>query len=385
MPDIVITPNRGSSTNNPKIDFTGITAGTIKLEVLSDGTITWNGASGSLFSIADSLTGSLMSVNDISGLPLLEVFSDNRVIVGQFGARLGIGTVNPSSSAKLHIAGLNTAPPNVFLQTTNSSANGGIFWRNNTNTTTSAIASNYNISDSSGNIEFLTGGTTTRMSITSGGLVKMTDTTDVTGADTGALQVKGGIYVEKGGRFNNISLTTALSVTSGGTGLNSAAIGDIFYGSAANTLSALAGNTTATKRFLTQTGTGSASAAPAWGSIVDGDIPAALTGKTYNALTLTALATGFSIAGGTASKTLTVSNTLTLSGTDSSTLNIGSGGTLGTAAFTASTAYTSSVIVPNTTPSAGQIRTRFSIWRHNNHQCGSYSNWRFKSNQCNVG
>lgn len=60
---------------------------------------------------------------------------------------------------------------------------------------------------------------------------------------------------------------------------------------------------------------------------------------TVNGLTLTANATGFSAAGGTASKTLTVSNTLTLAGTDSSTLNIGAGGTLGTAAFTATTAY----------------------------------------------
>ncbi len=77
-------------------------------------------------------------------------------------------------------------------------------------------------------------------------------------------------------------------------------------------------------------------------AIADNKIASALTGKTYNGLTLTAAATGFTIAGGTTSKTLTVSNTLTLSGTDSSTLNIGGGGTLGTAAYTASTAYLSS-------------------------------------------
>lgn len=74
-------------------------------------------------------------------------------------------------------------------------------------------------------------------------------------------------------------------------------------------------------------------------AIADGKIASALTGKTYNGLSLTAAATGFTIAGGTTSKTLTVSNTLTLAGTDASTLNIGTGGTLGTAAFTASTAY----------------------------------------------
>jgi hypothetical protein len=58
-----------------------------------------------------------------------------------------------------------------------------------------------------------------------------------------------------------------------------------------------------------------------------------VTGGTYNALTLTAATTGFTIAGGTTSKTLTVSNALTLAGTDGSTLNIGTGGTLGTGAF----------------------------------------------------
>jgi hypothetical protein len=68
----------------------------------------------------------------------------------------------------------------------------------------------------------------------------------------------------------------------------------------------------------------------------------AITPSTVNGLTFSAAATGFTIAGGTTSKTLTVSNTLTLAGTDSSTLNIGSGGTLGTAAFTAATAYQAS-------------------------------------------
>jgi hypothetical protein len=57
-----------------------------------------------------------------------------------------------------------------------------------------------------------------------------------------------------------------------------------------------------------------------------------------NGLTLTSAATGFTVAGGTTSKTLTISNTMTLAGTDGSTLNINSGGTLGSNAFT-STSY----------------------------------------------
>ena len=47
---------------------------------------TIQGSQGELFSVTDSLSGSLFSVNDISGLPILEVFSDNRVLIGDFQA-----------------------------------------------------------------------------------------------------------------------------------------------------------------------------------------------------------------------------------------------------------------------------------------------------------
>ena len=143
---------------------------------------------------------------------------------------------------------------------------------------------------------------------------------------------------------------TTIGVTKGGTGQITAAagfnalspvttLGDLIYGSAASTNSRLGGNTTTTRKFLRQTGDGTNSAAPAWDTVTDADLPLAITGKTYNALTLAAASIGFTVAGGTTSKTLTVNNTLALSGTDSSTLNIGTGGNLGTAAFTASTAY----------------------------------------------
>ena len=45
---------------------------------------TVQGSSGELFSVSDSLTGSLFSVNDISGLPILEVFSDNTTLMGSY-------------------------------------------------------------------------------------------------------------------------------------------------------------------------------------------------------------------------------------------------------------------------------------------------------------
>jgi len=43
------------------------------------------GSVGQLSTITDSLSGSLFSVNDISGIPIMEAFSDGRVRIGEFG------------------------------------------------------------------------------------------------------------------------------------------------------------------------------------------------------------------------------------------------------------------------------------------------------------
>jgi hypothetical protein len=57
---------------------------------------------------------------------------------------------------------------------------------------------------------------------------------------------------------------TKIDETHGGTNQATYTLGDTLYSSAANTLSKLAGNTSATKKYLAQTGTGTVSAAPAW-------------------------------------------------------------------------------------------------------------------------
>jgi len=48
-----------------------------------------------------------------------------------------------------------------------------------------------------------------------------------------------------------------VETTQGGTNITSYTLGDTLYASATNTLAKLAGNTTTTKKFLAQTGTGS--------------------------------------------------------------------------------------------------------------------------------
>lgn len=84
--DILIIPNRNSTTAAPVMQFSGSQGNTIRLEVLTSGSVAFLGKSGSLFSISDNFSGSLMAVGDISGLPILEVFSDDRVVMGRFNS-----------------------------------------------------------------------------------------------------------------------------------------------------------------------------------------------------------------------------------------------------------------------------------------------------------
>ena len=70
------------------------------------------------------------------------------------------------------------------------------------------------------------------------------------------------------------AVSGTLGATNGGTGTNNYAIGDTLYSSAANTISKLSGNTSTTKQYLSQTGTGAVSTAPSWATISAADIGA---------------------------------------------------------------------------------------------------------------
>jgi hypothetical protein len=114
--NILIDPQR-TGTGNPNIQFSGSMANTIKLEVLTSGSVQFAGVSGSLLSITDTLSGSLFAVSDVSGLPILETFSDDRVVMGQFntaalvvtGSQVGIGVSNPTATARLFVSGTSTS------------------------------------------------------------------------------------------------------------------------------------------------------------------------------------------------------------------------------------------------------------------------------------
>jgi hypothetical protein len=107
------------------------------------------------------------------------------------------------------------------------------------------------------------------------------------------------------------AVSGTLGATNGGTGISSYTLGDTIYSSAANTLIALPGNTTTTKKYLIQTGTGAASAAPSWGTINGADVSGNISGSAgsvANALTLGTYLTGTSF-NGSAAVTATVDAT----------------------------------------------------------------------------
>jgi hypothetical protein len=81
---------------------------------------------------------------------------------------------------------------------------------------------------------------------------------------------------------------TTVAIAQGGTGQTTASaafnalspittLGDLIIGSGTNTATRLPGNTTTTRQFLSQTGTGSASAAPDWATIAQADVTGLVT------------------------------------------------------------------------------------------------------------
>jgi hypothetical protein len=110
------------------------------------------------------------------------------------------------------------------------------------------------------------------------------------------------------------AVSGSLPAINGGTGLNSYVLGDTVYSSAADTLAKLSGNTTTTKKFLVQTGTGAVSAAPAWDVVNGADVNGNITGSAgsvANALTAGTYLTSGGTFDGAAARTFAVDATTT--------------------------------------------------------------------------
>jgi len=155
MADIIITPGSSlmafTSSLNFKETLTQEASGSLTL--LGSGStgrtdiFTVNGNNGTLFSVSDDLSNSLFSVNTIAGLPVIEAFADNTVVMGQYGqnvlvitgSRVGIRTSSPSY--KLHVNTTSTIEDVIGItngtQTltlgVNNSAGGSYLFENGSN------------------------------------------------------------------------------------------------------------------------------------------------------------------------------------------------------------------------------------------------------------
>ena len=147
MPNILINPNSGILEFNTGVagsavfdtnlsglrmtydNFGGVNLLSYNTNVSSGlDRFTIDGANGRLFSVTDNLSGSLFSVNDIAGLPIIEAFDDNTVVMGAYnrndfvltGNSLGLGGLPNTGTTKLYVSG------NVAI-TGNLNANSGTF------------------------------------------------------------------------------------------------------------------------------------------------------------------------------------------------------------------------------------------------------------------
>ena len=102
--NIVITPNIGSS-NDPQIVFSGADGSTaaqnitLKAYPTNSGTLSFEGSAGQLFSITNSLSGSIFTVNDVSGIPSIEVLDTGVVKIAEYGGFIAYGVSQSVTAA----------------------------------------------------------------------------------------------------------------------------------------------------------------------------------------------------------------------------------------------------------------------------------------------
>ena len=137
--NIVITPNISSSSDNPKIVFSGADAATAAQNITlytyptSNGTLSFEGSAGQLFSITNDLTGTIFSVNDVSGIPSIEVDDDGTIRLAEFGGNVLLGTATDDGTNLLQVDGsivatgfVGNATTATTLQTSRTIALGGV-------------------------------------------------------------------------------------------------------------------------------------------------------------------------------------------------------------------------------------------------------------------
>ena len=173
--DILIRPTAS------KIEFSGSAHSSIRLEVQDSGSVVFQGSSGSLFGITDSMSGSLFSVNDISGLQIMEVFSDDKITLGRYQSPI---IINQSGS----ISGSLTSTASFGQVTVNGTALGA-----------SPITA---LNNATANELVTVGSTTTELDAES----LLTWNGNVLGVGIASPSIVGGIHVKNPGSQNGVAV-----------------------------------------------------------------------------------------------------------------------------------------------------------------------------------
>ena len=95
---------------------------TQKAYELNSGTLSWEGSAGQLFSITNNLTsGSIFSVNDVSGIPSIDVNATGTVSMVAYGGNVAIGStgITGTASQPLQVTGGAYVSGSVGIGTTN--------------------------------------------------------------------------------------------------------------------------------------------------------------------------------------------------------------------------------------------------------------------------
>ena len=171
---------------------------------LENGSLSWEGSAGQLFSITNNLTsGSIFSVNDVSGIPSIDVDADGTIQLAPFGATefVGIGTTNPTS--KLHVVG-DVLVSGVVTATS--------FSGDGSNLTGVGLSAVQNINNSTQYLTYVVStGSTNSLGVTTTGLVFNPSTSSL-GIGTDNPQTN--LYVVGDGFFTGIVTATDFNSTS---------------------------------------------------------------------------------------------------------------------------------------------------------------------------
>ena len=138
--NILITPNIGAGTGTyPEISFVGSGNNPIRMRVLDNNAVEFKGASGQLFSINNTTTGTIFSVNDVSGVPSINVDAGGRVDLARYNGQVQIGQNANTTDKDLCVTGA-IALTNKKNQTTPASIH---FYEDASNTGTGNMYMGY--------------------------------------------------------------------------------------------------------------------------------------------------------------------------------------------------------------------------------------------------